>query len=192
MTKLIIAVASVSLLIAGPVLAKEAARPDVKTVALTKVAEIDRDLDAEHRAVSDLSRALVKEGADIAQQLTALSDALNAQSGAPAQKENTRALRDQLQTKIDGMAAQVKRIQDDSRKLNSRYANLGARDEYKIVVSQPDSQGRPTRAVVAHPRDAIEFAFQRDEIESAARIVTTAMDTARDTITRADLTLGAR
>jgi hypothetical protein len=183
MAKIIITVASASLLIAGPALAKEAAKPDVKTIALTKAAEIDRDLDTEHRAVSDLSRALVKDASDIAQQLTTLSDALNAQG--------TRALRDQLQAKIDGLASQVNRIQDDSRKLNSRYANLGARDVYKITVSQTDGQGQ-TRAVVGHPRDDIEVAVQREEIESAARIVSAAMDKARDAITRADLTSGAR
>lgn len=192
--------ASASLFMVGSAAhANDAATPDVKTIALTKAHEIDGDLDAEHREISELSRALVKDGAVVANQLAALSNELNAHNEAlisartpqevAAQKERIGALRGQLKINIDGLTSQVKHIQDRARQLNSRCAYLAARDVYKIVAHKIDDQGQETKAIIGHPRDDIEFAFQRDEIQSAALIANAAMERALDAMNQADALL---
>ena len=192
--------ASASLFMIGSAAhAKEAAIPDVKTIALTQAHEIDSDLDAEHREISELSRALVNDGAVVANQLAVLNNELNAHYEAlrsartpkevAAQKERIGALRGQSKINIDGLTSQVKHIQDRARQLNSRYANLAARDAYKIVVHKIYDQGQVTKAIIGHPRDDIEFAFQRDEIQSAALIANAALERALDAMNQADAVL---
>ena len=195
-------VASVSFFMAGaPAFAKESAAPDVKTIAFTKANEIDRGLDVAHRDISELSRALLREGRSIANQLAALSDELNkhketlqgarTQNEISAQKEVISTLRHRLKTEIDDVSPHVKQIQDRARKLNARYANLAAQDAYKIVVHKKDAQGQETKAVIGHPRDDIEFAFQRDEIQSAALIANTALERALDAVNQANAILNS-